>query len=99
MKYIRATPNPSGAYSAPQSNPVPGLVTISDTLAAELVAHNGFVLPVIKDGAVVSQTTNLEAWEAWKAEESAKPDPEPKKTETTVWDELDAAYQKGVDSV
>lgn len=72
MQYIRPTPNPSGAYPAPQSNPAPGLVPISDTLTAELVAYNGFVLPVIENGEVVSLAVNTEAWEAWKAAETAK---------------------------
>ena len=98
MKYIRPTPNPSGAYPGPQSNPAPGLVPISDTLAAELTAYNGFVTLTIGDGEVTAVTPNTEAWEAWKAEEAAKPAPE-EETELSVWDELAAAYEEGVNSI
>lgn len=114
MKYIRPTPNPSGAYPPPQSTPAPGLVPISDELAAEVVAYNGFVTLAIEDVAegepddlvVISKATaaapNTEAWEAWKASLPAEEDTTPK-AELSVWDELDAAYtagyQEGVDSV
>lgn len=79
MKYIRPTPNPSGAYPPAQSNPAPGLVPISDELAAEVVAYNGFVALIIEDVAegepdnliVIRKATavapNPESWEAWKA--------------------------------
>lgn len=41
--------------------------------------------------------------EAYKGEytieDDGKPEPEPAPSEESVWDELDEAYQKGVDSV
>lgn len=50
MPYIRPTPNPSGAYPNTQSNPAPGLVCISDGLAAQLLAYNGFAELTIEEG-------------------------------------------------
>ena len=66
MKYIQQNPNPSGAYSAPQSQYAEGLIPISDVQADILIQYNGFV--TIEDGAV---TPNLEAWEIWKQEFNA----------------------------
>lgn len=94
MIYIDSNPNPSGAYPNAKNQPFPGCIALNDEQAAVFFAYNGFV---VVDGDSV--TPNVEAWEAWKAKEAARPDPEPKETEPSVWDELDAAYQKGVDSV
>lgn len=66
MRYIRATPNPSGAYPAPQSNPFPGSIALTDEQAATLIQYNGFV-SITQEGATVTVTPNTEAWEAWKA--------------------------------
>lgn len=43
MHYITSTPNSSGAYPAPQSNPAPGLIPLSDEQAAMVTQYNGFV--------------------------------------------------------
>lgn len=67
MKYIRPEPNPSGAYPAPQSGPAPGLVPISDALAADVVAYNGFVALTFAAGEVAAVTPNTQARESWKA--------------------------------
>ena len=80
MKYIRDTPNPSGAYPAPQSNPFPGAIPLEDEQAATVLQYNGFVTITSHEETVVDDFTrtvytvepNLEAWEAWKA---AQPDP------------------------
>lgn len=71
-----------------------------DLDTAEFYAHNGFVTLTIEDVAievspgvcdvertVTAVTPNLEAWEAWKEEEAAKPTPEP---EPTPQDDTDA---------
>lgn len=71
MRYVRSTPNPSGAYPAPQSNPFPGAIELTDTQAQTLLAYNGFVT-VEPNEYGVKVTPNIEAWEAWKAEQ---PDP------------------------
>ena len=94
MIYIDKEPNPSGAYPNPKSQPFPGCIALNDEQAAVFFAYNGFV---VVEGETV--TPNTQAWEGWKAEEAAKPDPELEETETSVWDDLDAAYQEGVDSV
>lgn len=77
MKYIRATPNPSGAYPAPQSNPFHGSIALTDEQAATLIQYNGFV-SIERSGDTVTVTPNVEAWEAWKASlPAAEPDPRP----------------------
>ena len=97
MKYMRADPNPSGAYPPPQSSAFPGCVSIPDELAEELTAHNGFVTPVIEDGAVISLTVNTEAWEAWKA---AQPESDTETEEDgDVWADMASAIQEGVNDV
>lgn len=80
MQYIRPTPNPSGAYPAPQSNPAPGLIPLTEEQAATVLQYNGFVTitseeEVIEDDftrTVYTVEPDLEVWEAWKA---AQPDP------------------------
>lgn len=79
MKYIQPTPNPSGAYPAPQSNPFPGCLPLTDGQAAVLIQYNGFVTITPepdKDikGSTVTVTVNTEAWEAWKAAQPPEPD-------------------------
>lgn len=76
MKYIRATPNPSGAYPAPQSNPFPGSIALTDKQAATLIQYNGFV-SIERSGDTVTVTPNAEAWEAWKASLPADSAPQP----------------------
>lgn len=71
MRYVQPTPNPSGAYPAPQSNPFPGAIALTDEQAQTLLDYNGFVvIEQTEEGVTV--TPNTEAWEAWKAEQ---PDP------------------------
>lgn len=71
MRYVQPTPNPSGAYPAPQSRPFPGAIELYDAQAQTLLEYNGFVtIEPTEDGVTV--TPNTEAWEAWKAEQ---PDP------------------------
>lgn len=84
MQYIRATPNPSGAYPAPQSNPFPGSIALTEEQAATLIRYNGFV-DVTKIGDTVTVTPNAEAWEAWKASLPADSAPQP-----TVEEDRDA---------
>lgn len=77
MQYIRSTPNPSGAYPAPQSNPFPGCLPLTDGQAAVLIQYNGFVTITQEpdeeiEGSSVTVAPDVEAWEAWKA---AQPDP------------------------
>ena len=80
MKYIRTTPNPSGAYPAPQSNPFPGAIPLTEEQAATVLQYNGFVTITSSEETIVDDFTrtiytvepDLEAWEAWKA---AQPDP------------------------
>lgn len=80
MKYIRSTPNSSGAYPAPQSNPFKGAIPLTDEQAETVLQYNGFVTITSQEEPIVDDFTrtvytvepDLEAWEAWKA---AQPDP------------------------
>ena len=88
MKYLSKTKNASGAYPAPQSHPVQGYIHLTDEQAATVVQYNGFVTITAQDG-VVTVKPSLEAWEAWKAEEASKPEPEPQQaTDTEVLNAL-----------
>lgn len=94
MSYINPTPNPSGAYPAPQSNPATGLIPLTEEQAAAVLQYNGFVTitsdeEVIEDDftrTVYTVTPNTGAWEAWKA--SLPPEPEPEPTDTEVLNAL-----------
>lgn len=96
MKYIRATPNPSGAYPAPQSNPFKGAIPLTDEQAATVLQYNGFVTitsheePIVDDftRTVYEITPNTEAWEAWKESLPPEPKPEPQATDTKVLNTL-----------
>ncbi len=86
MKYIKSTPNPSGAYPAPQSKPFSGCLALADSQAAVLIQYNGFVTITQEpdeeiEGSSVTVTPNTEAWESWKAEQPPEPEPEPTDTE------------------
>lgn len=94
MKYIQPTPNPSGAYSAPQSNPFPGAIPLTEEQAETVLQYNGFVTITSSEETIVDDFTrtvytvepDLEAWEAWK--ESLTPEPEPEPTDTEVLNTL-----------
>ncbi len=99
MKYIRSTPNSSGAYPAPRSVPFPGCLPLTDSQAEMLVAYNGFVTitrepdPEI-EGSSVTVAPDLEAWEAWKAAQPPEPEPEPTLDERVAG--IEAAVQEGL---
>ena len=93
MKYVKSTPNPSGAYPGPQSRPFAGCLALTDGQAQTLVQYNGFVTitqepdPEI-EASSVTVTPNTEAWEAWKKAEASKPKPELEPTDTEVLNTL-----------
>lgn len=102
MKYIRATPNPSGAYPAPQSNPFEGAIPLTEEQAATVLQYNGFVTitasekPIVDDftRTVYEVTPNTEAWEAWK--ESLPPEPEPEPSVEERVTSLETAIANGL---
>ena len=107
MKYLTSTHNSSGAYPAPQSNPFPGAIPLTDEQAQMVVDYNGFVTVTSHEETIVEDftktvyevTPNLEAWEKWKA---AQPDPEeipPTKEEQLRADVDYLALMTGVDLV
>ena len=101
MYYLPATPNASGAYPGPRSNPEPDAWPLTDEQAQMVVDYGGFVLLSRGDDGVVTVTPDETAWEAWKAEQAAKePSTPPTESEsdTSVWEQLDAAYREGVAS-
>lgn len=103
MKYIQPVQNPSGAYSAPQSNRFPGAIPLTDDQVQVLVQYNGFVTitqepdPEV-EGSAVTVTPNTEAWEEWKASLPPEPEPEPD-PEYVTYAELAAAIREGVNLV
>lgn len=101
MYYLPATPNASGAYPGPRSNPELDAWQLTDEQAQIVVDYNGFVVLSRGDDGAVTVTPDETAWEAWKAEQAAKepstPPTEPE-SDTDVWQQLDAAYREGVAS-
>lgn len=99
MKFVKAIPNPSGAYQGPRNNPFPGCLPLTDSQAETLVAYNGFVTitrepdPEI-EGSSVTVTPDLEAWEAWTAAQPPEPEPEPTLDERVAG--IEAAVQEGL---
>ena len=64
--YLNPNKNPSGAYSAPQSNKADGLIAITDEQKQLVLQYNGFVtLSDGEDGETII-SPNTEAWEEWK---------------------------------
>lgn len=106
MQYIRSTPNTSGAYPAPQSNPFPVAIPLTEEQAETVLQYNGFVTITSHEETIVDDFTrtvytvepDLEAWEAWKAEELAKPEPEPP-PEYATYSDLANAIREGVNAV
>lgn len=104
MQYVKSTPNSSGAYPGPRSNPFPGCLALTDEQVAVLVQYNGFVIITNEpdkdiEGSSVTVTPNIEAWEKWKA---SQPDPEeipPSKEEQLRADVDYLALMTGVDLV
>lgn len=102
MKYIRATPNPSGAYPAPQSNPFPGAIPLTEEQAETVLQYNGFVTITASEETIVDDftrtvyevTPNTEAWEAWK--ESLPPEPEPEPSVEERVTNLETAIANGL---
>ena len=81
--YVQPTPNPSGAYPAPQLNRAPGLLYLPDVYLDTFLAYNGFVTLTITDDTVTAIEPNTEAWEAWKAEQPEPVEPKPTPQEDT----------------
>ena len=106
MKYIRDTTNPSGAYPAPQSNPFPGAIPLTEEQAETVLRYNGFVTITSQEEPIVDEftrtvyevTPNTEAWEAWKESQPTEPEPEPAQ-EYVTYAELAAAIREGVNRV
>ena len=99
MQYIQPTPNPSGAYPAPQSSPFPGCLPLAEEQAAMLVQYNGFVTITQEpdediEGSSVTVTPDLEDWEAWKAEQPPEPEPTPSVEERVT--NLETAIANGL---
>ena len=101
MYYLPKYTNASGAYPGPRSNPEPDAWPLTDEQAQIVVDYNGFVVLSRGDDSAVTVTPDETAWEAWKAEQAEKePSPPPAESEsdTSVWEQLDAAYREGVAS-
>ena len=89
MYYITSTPNSSGAYPAPQSNPAPGLIPLTEEQAATLTEYNGFVtITETEEGVTV--TPNIIAWEAWEAAQTTDTPAPPTMETPTIEERLTA---------
>lgn len=101
MYYLPKYPNASGAYPGPRSNPEPDAWQLTDEQAQMVVDYGGFVVVSQGDDGAVTVTPDNDALAAWKAEQAAKepstPPTEPE-SDTSVWEQLDAAYREGVAS-
>jgi hypothetical protein len=106
MKYLTPTPNPSGAYPAPQSNPFKDAIPLTDEQAETVIQYNGFVTITSSEEeyeegffrTIYTVEPNTEAWEAWKESLPPEPEPEPA-TEYVTYGELAAAIWEGVNAV
>ena len=102
MKYVRSTPTPSGAYPAPQSNPFPGAIPLTEEQAETVLQYNGFVTITASEETIVDDftrtvyevTPNTEAWEEWKASLPPEPEPEPSVEERVT--SLETAIANGL---
>ena len=106
MKYLTPTPNPSGAYPAPQSNPFKDAIPLTDEQAETVIQYNGFVTITSSEEeyeegffrTIYTVEPNTEAWEAWKESLPPEPEPEPA-TEYVTYGELAAALWGGGNAV
>ena len=85
---IQKQPNPSGAYPAPQSwsgnKPPVGYAIVPDAVdMTDFYNYNGFVTLTIEGDTVTTYEPNVDAWEAWNAEQ-----PEPQEPERTTEDRV-----------
>lgn len=102
MKYLTLSQNKSGAYPPPISNFFPDSYPITDEQVDFLVSHNGFVTvtetpdPAIS-GSAVTLTVNMEAWEAWKAEQPDPLDTIKAEKEAKISSACNAAIVAGMD--
>ena len=93
MLYIIKEPFEDGGYPPPQSLQVDGLLNFPEELLDEFNRYNGFVTLTVEGDTVTAISPNVEAWEEWKASQPEEP---PKPENSSVYDELAAAYKEGV---
>ena len=79
---IQKQPNASGAYPAPQTwhgnKPPVGYAIVPDAVdMTDFYNYNGFVTLTIEGDTVTAYEPNVDAWEAWKAEQPEPQEPEP----------------------
>lgn len=99
--YLNPTKSPDGAYPPLQSVRADGLLRFPEEFVPVFYPADkrfaGFV-SIVDDGkTVLTCEWNEEAYLAY-AEAHPETEPEAPEPETSVWDELDAAYQEGVNS-
>lgn len=76
MYYIQPNPNPSGAYSAPMTEPFPGAIEITDEQLSMFLEYNGFVK--FENGEMVANEDARNTWlgeiqsDAQETEEAAE---------------------------
>lgn len=100
--YLNPIKSIDGAYPPLQSVRAAGLLRFPDEFVPVFYLTDkrfaGFVNITDNGEAVLTCEWNEEAYLAY-AEAHPETEPEEPETEQSVWDELDAAYQEGVNSV
>lgn len=78
MLYMKNQPSEVGQYEplvSAGASPGPTFVWWPDYLnTAEFQQYAGFIVPVVKRGAVISYTPNVEAYEDWVEKHPAEPE-------------------------
>ena len=106
MKIINIMPEENAQYTPIQDAELimcpDGCAIVPDDLdTSAFYEYDGFVTLDIVEGIVTAMMPNVEAWKKWLDEHPA-PEPTPDEPEPTpaptVWDEIAAAYQEGVNS-
>lgn len=92
MWYLNPEKTEEGYYCS-QTVYIEGFLELPDELLETFLAYNGFVELTVEGETVTAITPDIEAYEAWLAAQPTD------RTSKTVWDELDEAYQEGVDSI
>ena len=88
MYYIEATPNDTGDYGNPMGQHFTGCLKLPENLLPAYIEANGFILPEVVDGEVVSLEVNQEALDDYLAEHPEVPEPEPEATTEEILNAL-----------
>ena len=95
------TAPPDGWAMIPEDFPLPSTFPRLGSIEAEELTYTREVESIGEDGNPVTKTVEYTMMTVTAMTEGTLPEPEPEPTpqpEPSVWDELDAAYQEGVNT-